>query len=79
MDDYHISYFSTSLANCIAFMNVTFAVGKKFLYLDFRINRFDVTGNKESNFIRVYHIKCLLLIQEVYQKKSVIFRELSLH
>jgi len=62
MDDYHFSYFPTSLANCVAFMKVILADGEKFFYLDFRINRFDVTGNKESNFIRVYHIKCLLVI-----------------
>jgi len=53
MDDYLTSYFPTSLANCVAFMNVTLGVGEKFLYLDFRISRFDITGNTASNFIRV--------------------------
>jgi len=42
-------------------MNVTLAVGEKFLCLDFRIYSFDVTWNKESKFIRVYiiNIGCL--------------------
>jgi len=65
MDDYHVSYFPTSLANCVALMNVTIAVGEKFLYKDIRIHSFDVTGNKEYKFIRFYHIKCLLLIYGV--------------
>lgn len=60
MDDYHVSYFQTSLANCIAFTNATLAVGEKFLYLVFRNWRFDATGNKESTLIRVHHIKYLL-------------------
>jgi len=62
MDDYHVSHFPTSLANCVALMNVTLTVGEKFLYKYFRIYSFDVTENKEYKFIQVYHIKCLLLI-----------------
>lgn len=60
-------------------MHVTLAVDEKFLYLDFRINRFDLIGNNKSNFVRVYHIMCLLLIKGGSQKKSAIFREHSLH
>jgi hypothetical protein len=62
MDDYRILYFPTSLVSGVAFINVTLAISEKFLYLDFSINRFDVTGNYKSNFIRVYHIRSLLLI-----------------
>jgi hypothetical protein len=80
MDDYHVSYFQTSLANCIAITNATLAVGEKFLYLVFfairDLMQLEIKSQHlfESNILNIYY-SC----RGCLRRNLLYFEEISLH